>query len=278
MTSRSRRTLVAYVAVGLLVLAVAGGAGSYVYFGVLGHHAPEPVRDSVRADPNVTVSEAYGGYVVRDADPGTERLGIVFYPGGRVAPDAYLPAAARIAERANVTVVVPKMRANLAVLSIGRADAVLDGEPRVERWVVGGHSLGGAMACRYARDHPDAVEGLLLVGAYCDKPVRGMPGLAVLGTRDAVLDREQFASNRGNLPADATVVRIEGMNHSQAGWYAGQGGDRPALISTETAHRRLAAVASEWLCDALEHCSTASDVRRSVGHANVFRGGRATPR
>ncbi|MEF8850973.1 MAG: alpha/beta hydrolase [Haloarculaceae archaeon] len=195
----------------LLALLLAGAVGFYVYFGVLGLHAPADVERSVRADPNVTVERAYGGYVVGDADPGVERVGVVFYPGGRVAPDAYLPSAARIVTRANVTVVVPKMRANLAVFSQGRADAVIAGEPEIERWVV--------------------------------------------GTRDAVLDREQFAETESNLPSPRKIVRIEGMNHSQAGWYAGQSGGQPATITTSEAHRRLAAVVADWLCRELDHCA-----------------------
>jgi pimeloyl-ACP methyl ester carboxylesterase len=146
------------------------------------------------------------------------------------------------------------MRLNLAVFSQGRAAAVAEGEPTVQRWVVGGHSLGGAMACRYAANNPGAVDGLLLVGAYCDRPVRELPALAVLGTRDAVLNRDRFAATRDNLPADHGVVRIEGMNHSQAGWYGGQRGGRPARIPTPTAHRRLAAAVDSWLCEALDHC------------------------
>ncbi|QLH77208.1 alpha/beta hydrolase [Halosimplex rubrum] len=267
--ARSARGLALRVAVAVAVLALAGGLAFYAYFGVFAHHAPEEVRESVRADGNVTVTEEYGGFVVSDADPGVERIGVVLYPGGRVAPDAYLPTAARIATRANVTVVVPKMRANLAVLSIGRADAVLAGERNVSRWVVGGHSLGGAMACRYAGSNPEAVDGLLLVGAYCDQPVRGMPALAVLGTRDAVLDREQFADSRANLPADAAVERIEGMNHSQAGHYTGQSGDRPARIETDAAHRRLAGVVADWLCAGLDHC--AADASPDDGTAALAR-------
>ncbi|WP_436926962.1 alpha/beta hydrolase [Halosimplex amylolyticum] len=253
--ARSAREIALRIAAVVAVLAVVGGLAFYAYFGVFAHHAPDEVRESVRANENVTVAEDYGGFVVTDADPGVERLGIVFYPGGRVAPDAYLPTAARIAERANVTVVVPKMRANLAVFSIERAGAVVTGERNVTRWIVGGHSLGGAMACRYAGANPEAVDGLLLVGAYCDRPVRGTPALAVLGTRDSVLDRDRFADSRGNLPADATVERIAGMNHSQAGWYTGQRGDRPARIETPAAHRRLATVVADWLCGEFDHCA-----------------------
>ncbi|WP_235853571.1 alpha/beta hydrolase [Halosimplex salinum] len=252
--NRSLRRIAIRVAVAVAVLAVMGTLGFYAYFELLAHHAPDDVRESVRADANVSVSERYGGYVVSDADPGDEHLGLVFYPGGRVAPDAYLPMAAQVAERANVTVVVPEMRVNLAVLSPGRADAVVEGEPTVSRWVVGGHSLGGAMACRYAGSHGETVDGLLLVGSYCDRPVRELSALAVLGTRDAVLDRDRFAANRAFLPPDHTVRRIEGMNHSQAGWYTGQRGGQPARISTAAAHHRLAAVVAEWLCRDLDHC------------------------
>ena len=236
------------------VIAILSSVGFYTYFGVFAHHAPADVQQSVRADTNVTVTEAYGGYVVSDADPDVERLGLIFYPGGRVAPDAYLPTAARIAERASVTVVIPKMRMNLAVFSQGRADAVIDGESQVSRWVVGGHSLGGAMACRYAGNNADTVDGVVLVGSYCDRPIGETPTIAVLGTRDAVLDRERFAAGRENLPPDHTVSRIEGMNHSQAGWYSGQRGGQPARISTPEAHRRLATAIAEWLCHELDHC------------------------
>ena len=255
--NRSPRRLAVWGGVAVLVIAAVGVAGFYAYFGVLAHHAPADVRESVRADPAVSVTEAYGGYVVRAGGDAT-RLGVVFYPGGRVAPDAYLPTAARMAARANVTVVVPKMRVNLAVFSQGRATQIIEGEPGVSRWVVGGHSLGGAMACRYAHENRDVVDGLFLVGAYCDRPVRETPALVVVGTRDAVLNRERFAATRGNLPADATVRRVEGMNHSQAGWYTGQRGGQPARIGTREAHRRLATAFARWLCTDLEDCRGAA--------------------
>jgi hypothetical protein len=246
------RRALGLLGVAVLALVLLAAVGLFIYFGALAHHAPADVRQSVLADPTVTVERAYGGYVVSTAD--SDPVGVVFYPGARVEPDAYLPTAARIATRADVTVVVPEMRLNLAVLSQGRAADVVAGEPGIERWVVGGHSLGGAMACRYAGATDRPVEGLLLVGAYCDRPVRGMPALSVVGTRDAVLNRERFAATRSNLPESRAIVRIEGMNHSQAGWYGGQRGDRPSRITTPEAHRRLAATVAAWLCRSLDHC------------------------
>jgi hypothetical protein len=247
----------------LLVGVVLAAAGFYAYFGVLGFHAPADVTSSVRENPNVAVERAYGGYVVRPTTALPEEtrargdgVGVVFYPGGRVAPDAYLSSAARIVEETGATVVVPGMTANLAVLSQGKASAVLDGEADVGTWIVGGHSLGGAMACRYANATPERVDGLVLVGAYCDRAVTDVPALSVVGARDAVLDRERFRETRGNLPGNATVVRVDGMNHSQAGWYYGQAGGQPATVSYETAHDRVAAAVEAWLCREYDRCSS----------------------
>jgi len=288
--SWSRRRWAGTLLATVLVVVALAAAGFYVYFGVLGFHAPADVASSVRENPNVTVERAYGGYVVRPttALPEATRtagdgVGVVFYPGGRVAPDAYLSSAARVVEETGATVVVPGMTANLAVLSQGKASAVLDGESEMETWVVGGHSLGGAMACRYANATPERVDGLLLVGAYCDRAVTDVPALSVVGTRDAVLNRERFRETRENLPADAIVVRIDGMNHSQAGWYYGQAGGRSAEISYETAHDRLAAAVDAWLCRELDRCSGTAVATHgragSVGRAGaVARGCFAVPR
>jgi len=261
----SWRRWLAVAALALVAVVVLALVAFYAYFGVFAHGAPDGVVADVRANPNVSVERAYGGVVVEPtgeaaADAGGgERVGVVFYPGGRVRPEAYVPSAARVVERTGATVFVPGMPANLAVLSPSRADAVIDGEPGIDRWVVGGHSLGGAMACRFASANPGRVDGLVLVGAYCDRPVSGLPALSVVGSRDAVLDRERFRATRGNLPANASVVRIEGMNHSQAGWYYGQRGGQPARVSHPAAHDRLASAVAAWLCGPVASCDDAGN-------------------
>jgi pimeloyl-ACP methyl ester carboxylesterase len=232
--------------------------------GVTGYYStPLPVderaADEVRENPHVSVERAYGGYAIYphdgDAvdgrvppDEDGERTALVFYPGGRVAPESYLYTLASLVERANVTVFVPRVPLNLAILDEDAADEVVADHPEVDRWYVGGHSLGGAFACRHAAGNPDRFDGVVVFGSYCDRSLSGsgLSTLVVVGERDRVLNQDAFEENRENLPADARVVRLEGVNHSQFGAYSGQSGDVPGTVDRETARERLTTVVLEW--------------------------------
>jgi len=211
--------------------------------------------DRVAADDGVTLEETNGGYVLEPTH-GDSEAGLVFYPGARVAPDAYLESLAPLAGEANVTVVVPRMPLNLAVVDYGLAQTGLraDAASRVmaahdvERWYVGGHSLGGAMACWYADDNADALSGLVLYGSYCDRDIseHGLAALSVAGVQDTVVDRQAYERGLGLLPAGATVVELDGINHTQFGSYTGQRGDTPTGTSYDEAHAQINEVAVEW--------------------------------
>lgn len=243
------------VPLGLAAYAVVlfGVVGVLAYFGA-GLPVDESAVEAVRDDPdlNVTVTDD-GDWVLRDADADADpgRTGLVFYPGARVEPRSYLPVLAPLARSGGVTVVVPEMPINLAILDSGAAGRFLDRYPAVERWYVGGHSLGGAMACRYAAGNADRLTGMVLFGAYCADDASGtdLSALVVDGTRDGVLNRAAFADGRGNLPPGSAVVSVDGLNHTYFGSYSGQSGDDPATVTRPEAHRRLRLVVLSWLAD-----------------------------
>lgn len=166
--------------------------------------------------------------------------GVILYPGGRVDPRSYAPPAHAIAAEGYL-VVVPPMPLNLAVLAPDRADAIVAAHPEVRHWVLGGHSLGGAMAARYAARHPQSVDAVVLWASYPPggDPLTGFPGpvLSVYGTQDMGL--EGIEASRGLLPADTQWVVIDGGNHAQIGWYGPQPGDGEASISRETQQARM---------------------------------------
>jgi pimeloyl-ACP methyl ester carboxylesterase len=237
---QGKRLVVWGVAIGVLVVA---GALAFV---ATPFHGTDASIAAVEDDPEVTVTRRDGTYVL-DPAGGDPAAGLVFYPGGRVHPDAYLASLAPLAARANVRVVIPKPPLNLAVLDRGMAAQYVT-DPAVGTWFVGGHSLGGVVACRYARANPDAVEGVVLFASYCDRDVSGtdLSVLGVTGSADAVLDRDAARANRDNLPATATVRELP-LNHSQFGSYRGQPGDAPSGLRYAVAHDRLASVTVPWV-------------------------------
>lgn len=239
---RALKRLVVWL-VALLVVAVAvlvGYAGTPL-------QADDGRVGAVQDDPAVDLVERDGGHVLRDADAGGERVALVFYPGARVEPEAYLPTLAPLVERTDVRVYVPRMPLGFAVLDPWRADRVDLGDD-VTATYVGGHSLGGAMACRYAADRPDAVDGLVLLSSYCvdDVSDTDLDVLVVNGDRDAVVDRERLADSRTLVPDDARFVDLAGFNHSSFGAYHGQPGDDPATVDDAEAETTLADVLVEW--------------------------------
>jgi hypothetical protein len=231
----SRERIVVWV-----VVVLVAAAALLVGFAGTPYTAPEGTVDRVQATQDVTVESIAGGYEIRPASQ-TVDTGLVFYPGARVDPDAYVSVLAPVAHQADAAVFIPRPRLNLAIFEPRMAATVFDANPTIETWYVGGHSLGGAMACRYAASEPEAVDGLVLFGSYCDRSI-AETDLAVLtigGTRDAVLGTSRATLRPENLPESATVRRVEGLNHTYFGSYVGQPDDRPATISRSRAHRIL---------------------------------------
>mgnify|MGYP001823018719 FL=1 len=213
-----------------MALLVAGVAG-YVWLTDL----PDPMPEAVAAtssDDLVTVTDD-PWLTFTPAEPSA--AGLVFYPGGRVPPEAYAPALQAIAE-AGYTTVVPDMPFGLAVLSPDVANEVIEAHPEVERWVIGGHSLGGAMAASYADGH-DTVDGLALWAAYpadtTDLSDDDLTVASIYATEDGLTTLEDIEDSRARLPADTTFTEIVGGNHAGFGWYGEQDGDGVATISRE---------------------------------------------
>jgi pimeloyl-ACP methyl ester carboxylesterase len=129
------------------------------------------------------------------------------------------------------------MPLNLAVFGADRANDVINAYPQIQHWAVGGHSLGGAMAARYANTHPDRVQGLVLYASYPDTSnnlsQQKIAVVSIFGTSDGVATPNKVEGAKPLLPSDALFVPIEGGDHSQFGWYGLQPGDNPAAISRQ---------------------------------------------
>lgn len=180
--------------------------------------------------------------------PEQPEAGLIFYPGGKVEPEAYVPLMDALAQRGILCVLV-KMPFNLAVFDMDAADGIAEQFPEIGHWYIGGHSLGGAMAAAYAAEHAEELEGLLLLAAYstADLGSRELRALSLYGSEDGVLNREKYGECRENLPPDTEEVVIKGGCHAYFGMYGEQEGDREALISPEEQIEETARLTAEWM-------------------------------
>lgn len=209
----------------LLVLACGGYLCDY-------YHA-EPEALEVFAPVGVigteTTEEGDRVFGAKDAD-----VGFIFYPGGKVESLAYVPLMRALTEKGVLCVLV-EMPFHLAVFDMDAAEGIPQQYPEIERWYIGGHSLGGSMAAAYVSECPDAFEGLVLLGSYstADLAETDLQVLSVYGSEDQVLNRENYEESKKNLPRDFEEVILEGGCHANFGMYGAQKGDGTPTMTRE---------------------------------------------
>ena len=207
-------------AAALAALAV-GVIGVGVYAGDY-YRADSAAQAALISDENVAASAQKGRMIFA---PERVEAGLSFYPGGKVEYTAYAPLMRALAEE-GVLCIVPEMPLNLAVLDMDAA-ADIPRDREVEKWYIGGHSLGGAMAASYAAKHPGEFEGLVLLAAYSteDLTETDLSVLSLYGSADGVLDMEKYEQYRENLPEDTVEAVLDGGCHACFGSYGPQAGD-----------------------------------------------------
>ncbi len=173
-----------------------------------------------------------GNYTVLPQKAGD--TGIIFYPGGKVDERAYLPLLKKYAEN-GITCILVKMPFHLAVFNMNGADGIQKQYPRITKWYLAGHSLGGAMAAVYIARHVSEYQGLILLGAYSTKDLSDTDLTVVWidGDQDGVINQKQVLKNQDHYPENTYVFMIAGGNHAQFGSYGVQKGDGQASISAK---------------------------------------------
>lgn len=208
--------------------------------------ADRAAADEVFANPNVTVTDTPTSVVLAPADDAGD-IGLVFVPGARVDPYAYLYKLAGTVEDTGVTVVITKPVLNLAIFDRRTLSTFTDAVPDVSTWFVGGHSIGGVRACMLADD--PAVAGLVLFGSYCAAaPERtDLRALSLSGSADGLSTPEKIADSADLLVPDTRFVEIEGANHARFGDYGVENGDGVATMSTDAVAAEITRELTEFL-------------------------------
>ncbi|MDO5711687.1 MAG: alpha/beta hydrolase [Micrococcales bacterium] len=180
------------------------------------------------------------------------RTGLIFQPGARVDPRAYVPLLAEVAARGHPIVIV-KQPFDLAFTALAAPFGVMDARPQVHRWVVAGHSLGAVAAARAAAPaatpRDPRIVGLALWAGYPDDSttVRDLPVLSVYGTADGLATPAKVDASRRLLPSDTAFVAVDGGVHAYFGDYGEQPGDGTPTIDRTSAQRIIADATASFL-------------------------------
>jgi len=234
---RLRTTLIALAAV-LILLATA-----FLFYTNLESYGERGPAILAWQDPEVVITSTDHSIVLEPAI-GASGTGLVFIPGAKVDPYAYLYKLSGIVGETGLTVVITKPTLNLAFFDTRPLSTFTNDAPEVTSWLVGGHSLGGVRACQLAE--LAEVDGLVLFGSYCanDLAGSGLDVLSISGSNDALSTPQKIQDAANLLPAGTEYVQIEGLNHAGFGDYGVQSGDgEPSLTSVEERTTITAALA-----------------------------------
>jgi Alpha/beta hydrolase family len=241
--NKRRRRIIARVGWGILIIIVLLVCGilAWTQIGVMA--AEKAPLASAQGNPNITIEDAPEGIVLAPAD-GDSEIGLVFIPGAKVDPWAYVAILQGIAEE-GTTVVITRPWLNLAFFDLRGLDAFTSAAPEIDSWGVGGHSLGGVRACQLAAD----ADALVLFGSYCatDLSATDIDVLSLAGSEDKLSTPAKIADARLLLPEGAELVEIDGASHASFGNYGPQSGDGIPTISDEDMHATVTDLIGSFL-------------------------------
>ncbi len=206
--------------IGFLVAIILSFIAFYIY--TLDYYRVDSVAE------NTVITQTMDDYYIFEPDTIPDKnIGFIFYPGGKVEALAYAPLMKKLSDN-GITAILVNMPFNLAVLNINAADDIRNDYNKsgnINKWYIGGHSLGGAMASSYIADAKYKFNGLVLLGAY---PINDfdIPLLTIIGSKDKIANDEKVKELE-------SLLIIQGGNHANVGDYGLQKGDGKASITRE---------------------------------------------
>lgn len=249
MTKTKRKRIWPRILLAGFILIVLAAAGLLVYLDSQTYAPSMKAESAMNGDSEVVVAEGKDGLTFEPKGGNIVQPNIIFYPGGLVEPESYSPFASELAKLGH-RVYIARMPLNLAIFGQNKADSFVKEYPG-ESFVIGGHSLGGAFASRYASEHSEQLKGVFFLASYADESGSlantELSALQITGTTDAVLNQEVWESSKVNLPEATEYVSIDGGNHGQFGSYGPQKGDREPQISEEEQLNEVVDAMEKWM-------------------------------
>ena len=225
-----------WVIAGAILLVLSLCAGGFFWYVSDYYHAENIAWEVMEQDTAISVQD---NLTVLSPSYPTDTA-IIFYPGAKVEAEAYLPLLDKI-RQTGTTCILVDMPFHMAIFDFDAAKDIIEQFPDVEHWYIAGHSMGGAMASKFASENPNEVDGLILMGAYIYGDYPDENTLTIYGSiNQSVEDKIDYTDN---------IVEIEGGNHAQFGNYGLQKGDAVAEISAEEQQAQIVTAIEEFISE-----------------------------
>lgn len=180
---------------------------------------------ALESDGGVTV-EQEGDWLIMRPQTQTPTTGLIVYPGAYCDIEGYAPILREVA-RGGYLVVGVSMPFNLSILAPFSADDVREAFPEIERWVIAGHSMGGAMAGLYAEDNQHNLAGVIFWDAYPPEANSladsDLPVVHIHRATPEGAPPQKFEDMRHVYPADSVWIPVPGGIHMYFGSFDGGG-------------------------------------------------------
>ncbi|MGE8055841.1 alpha/beta hydrolase [Bacillus mycoides] len=176
------------------------------------------------------------------------KIGIVFFQGAKVEVESYGYLGEGLANNGHF-VVMPKLPLNLAILGTNVVDSIIEKYPKIQKWYVAGHSMGGAMISRYDFRHEEKINGIILLASYPadDFSTGNIPMLSIYGEVDGLATVEKIENSKKLMSKNTAMHMIKGGNHANFGMYGEQKGDNASLITSKAQRDETVKVIEQWL-------------------------------
>jgi len=230
-----------------------------------------PIFSPSDLDSAVTIIESRRAIEIKPIVGETSTTGLLFYPGGLVDSHVYNELLAQFTETCNIMSVVVKMPSNLAIFGINSGISVITSSyPEIDRWIIAGHSLGGAMAASTVKQNPSVYSGLIFMDSYPadSDSLKTWSGvvLSLYSSVEKISDDERMQKTLDLLPpatwltessriypaekTNYTVIhQIDGGSHSYFGTYGPQDGDFTPTISRSDFHAAVIEYMGEFFAE-----------------------------
>lgn len=210
--------------IAIIILLLCAAAYGYLKITTLQNNAAPTTEAlaSMSSDTDVTVT--FDDWLVMTPNNTAPTIGIVFYAGAYCDVRGYTPVLKKVAA-AGYLIVAPTMPFDFSIFAPDIADSVRAAYPEIKHWVIAGHSMGGAMAGRYAYANQDNLAGLVVFDSYPPKPNSladsKLPILLFERARADGTQDQKFIDNAKLYPEKTPKILIPGGQHMYYGSFDG---------------------------------------------------------